>query len=407
MLATPGPASTTGRATVAGARTLFDGRCRRRPAWASARRRRRRPPVARPLAGRIDRLHLRLPAQQAGRGRAPAAAARGARGRGGAAGRRAQRARADRAARGGPARRADGPARGDRAGARAPRGGGRRHGDVGIAAADRGGAPRQPAGGRGGRVDRRRQAPAASPSRSCAPRPAIAAPPGTRLARVKDERGADRARRRDERPRRRRAAAQLAHDAAGLAAEQRALEENAERLDAQLADLRDKAARCATPPRPRRRSWIRSSPARRQAASAMAASIAGRLRDRVDAEREIADLTAQIGRVAADVRPPHATLLSGYQNIDRLTETIGDRDRPAGGHRAGARPLRSPQAARRRRPGDLHAGRHRRRRSGPCSGRSARGETLDDAPPPSRPAAAGRRRGVTAPSHVMPVIASR
>jgi hypothetical protein len=57
----------------------------------------------------------------------------------------------------------------------------------------------------------------------------------------------------------------------------------------------------------------------------MAASIAGRLRDRVDAEREISDLTAQLGRVAADVRPPHATLLSGYQNIDRLTETIGDR----------------------------------------------------------------------------------
>ena len=57
----------------------------------------------------------------------------------------------------------------------------------------------------------------------------------------------------------------------------------------------------------------------------MAASIAGRARDRVDAEREIADLTAQIGRVAADVRPPHATLLSGYQNIDRLSDTIGDR----------------------------------------------------------------------------------
>ena len=57
----------------------------------------------------------------------------------------------------------------------------------------------------------------------------------------------------------------------------------------------------------------------------MAASIAGRERDRADAEREIADLTAQIGRVAADVRPPHATLLSGYQNIDRLNETIAHR----------------------------------------------------------------------------------
>ena len=57
----------------------------------------------------------------------------------------------------------------------------------------------------------------------------------------------------------------------------------------------------------------------------MAASIAGRLRDRGDAEREIEELTAQLGRVASEVRPPHATLLSGYQNIDRLTETLADR----------------------------------------------------------------------------------
>src|SRR4029078_6367528 len=69
----------------------------------------------------------------------------------------------------------------------------------------------------------------------------------------------------------------------------------------------------------------RGGDSRRQAAPAMAASIAGRMRDRVDAEREISDLTAQLGRVAADVRPPHAALLSGYQNIDRLSETISDR----------------------------------------------------------------------------------
>jgi septal ring factor EnvC (AmiA/AmiB activator) len=57
----------------------------------------------------------------------------------------------------------------------------------------------------------------------------------------------------------------------------------------------------------------------------MAATIAGRQRDRADAERETAELTSQLGRVAADLRPPHATLLSGYQNIDRLNETIADR----------------------------------------------------------------------------------
>jgi hypothetical protein len=120
-------------------------------------------------------------------------------------------------------------------------------------------------------------------------------------------------------------AAQLAHDAAGLATEQRSLEEQVGRLDAQLADLRDKAAGLRDAATAAKSKLDQAVAARRQAASAMAASIAGRMRDRGDAEREIADLTAQLGRVAADVRPPHATLLSGYQNIDRLTETVGDR----------------------------------------------------------------------------------
>jgi hypothetical protein len=119
--------------------------------------------------------------------------------------------------------------------------------------------------------------------------------------------------------------AQLAHDDAGLATEQRALEAQVERLDEQLADLREKdgALRAAAAAAKSKLDQVVAG--RRQAASAMAASIAGRARDRVDAEREITDLTAQIGRVTADIRPPHATLLSGYQNIDRLTETIGDR----------------------------------------------------------------------------------
>ena len=65
--------------------------------------------------------------------------------------------------------------------------------------------------------------------------------------------------------------------------------------------------------------------AHRQATSAMAASIAGRQRDRAEAEREVADLTSQLGRVTAEVRPPHAALTSSYLNIDRLNETIADR----------------------------------------------------------------------------------
>lgn len=147
----------------------------------------------------------------------------------------------------------------------------------------------------------------------------------TRLARVKDERvrltrDAD-----GSGPIGNARAAQLAHEADGLASEQQALEENVERLDQQLADLRDNAAKLRTAAAAAKAKLEQAVADRRQAAASMAASIAGRQRDRAAAEREIADLTVQIGRVASEVRPPSATLLSGYQNIDRLTQTIADR----------------------------------------------------------------------------------
>ena len=145
----------------------------------------------------------------------------------------------------------------------------------------------------------------------------------TRLARVKDERA--RLEREALSTTGDARSVQMAHDAEGLESEQRALEENLARLDAQLADLRAKAATLRDAAAAAKSKLDHSVASRRQAASAMAASIAGRMRDRVDAEREISDLTAQLGRVAADVRPPHAALLSGYQNIDRLSETISDR----------------------------------------------------------------------------------
>jgi hypothetical protein len=119
--------------------------------------------------------------------------------------------------------------------------------------------------------------------------------------------------------------AQLAHDAAGLMAQQRPLEEQVARLDLQLTDLRSKAAALRDAAASSKAKLDEVVVARRQAASAMAASIAGRLRDRADAEREVAELTEQVGRVAAEVRPPHTALLASYQNIDRLRETIGDR----------------------------------------------------------------------------------
>jgi hypothetical protein len=146
-----------------------------------------------------------------------------------------------------------------------------------------------------------------------------------RLARVKDERARIDRETTESGPIGDARSAQLAHDAAGLTAEERALEAQAQRLDQQLAELRDRAATVRDAAAAAKAKLDQVVAERRQAATSMAASIAGRQRDRADAEREISDLTAQIGRVAADIRPPHATLLSGYQNIDRLNETIADR----------------------------------------------------------------------------------
>ena len=107
--------------------------------------------------------------------------------------------------------------------------------------------------------------------------------------------------------------------------EQRALEELTERLDRQLADLRDNSATLRTAAAAAKAKLEAATAARRDASSAMGASIAGRQRDRAAAEKEAVDLTAQLGRTAAEIRPPHGALLSSYQNIDRLTETIADR----------------------------------------------------------------------------------
>jgi len=120
-------------------------------------------------------------------------------------------------------------------------------------------------------------------------------------------------------------AAQLAHEAMGLAHEQRALDEQIERLDRQLADLRDSSAASRAAAAAAKAKLEQAVASRRDAASAMATSIAGRQRDRADAEREAADLTDQLGRATNELRPPHGVLLSAYQNIDRLNETIADR----------------------------------------------------------------------------------
>ncbi len=148
---------------------------------------------------------------------------------------------------------------------------------------------------------------------------------GARLARVEDElTRLGRERTADDRGGEARAA-QVAHEAVGLAAERLALAQQIERLDRQLADWRDNAVALRTAAAGDKAKLEAAVASRRGAAAAMAASIAGRQRDRALAEREIVELTGQLGRATAEIRPPHQALLSAYQNIDRLEATIANR----------------------------------------------------------------------------------
>jgi hypothetical protein len=146
-----------------------------------------------------------------------------------------------------------------------------------------------------------------------------------RLTRLKDERARIARERANHETGSEARAAQLAHEALGLSNEQRALEEQIERLDRQLADLRDSSAAARATAAAAKAKLEQAVASRREAASAMAASIAGHQRDRADAEREAAELTDQLGRAANELRPPQGVLLSAYQNIDRLDDTIADR----------------------------------------------------------------------------------
>ncbi len=119
----------------------------------------------------------------------------------------------------------------------------------------------------------------------------------------------------------------LKHESEGLLAEARALEEQTSRLDVQLADLRDRSAALRATAGAARSQLDEAIASRRQSAAAMAASVAGHVRDRATAEREGADLTEQLGRAALQARPAVSSLLSVFQRIERLQETIVDRNR--------------------------------------------------------------------------------
>jgi hypothetical protein len=119
--------------------------------------------------------------------------------------------------------------------------------------------------------------------------------------------------------------AHLKHEDEGLADEQRTLEEQTKRLDDQLTDLRAKSSALRAAAGAARSKLDQALVTRRQVAAAMAASVAGHVRDRADAEQEGAMLTEQLGRATLQARPAVSSLLSVYQRVDRLQETIVDR----------------------------------------------------------------------------------
>jgi hypothetical protein len=121
--------------------------------------------------------------------------------------------------------------------------------------------------------------------------------------------------------------AHLKHESDGLLAEARALEEQTARLDRHLADLRDKSSKLRASAGAARAKLDEAIATRRQSAAAMAASVASHVRERADAEREAAELTVQLGRATLQARPAVSSLLSVFQRIDRLQETIVDRTR--------------------------------------------------------------------------------
>jgi hypothetical protein len=144
----------------------------------------------------------------------------------------------------------------------------------------------------------------------------------TRDARTRLERDAEAA---ESAPDGKQKAAHLRHEAAGKRSEEAALEAQVARIDRQLVELRERSSSLRAAVQATRAKLEAAVATRRSAGSAMKASIAGSTRERADAEREVADLTEQLGRAAAQARPPVPGLSAFYQGIDRLEETLADR----------------------------------------------------------------------------------
>ena len=99
------------------------------------------------------------------------------------------------------------------------------------------------------------------------------------------------------------------------------------RLEQQYDTLRDRAAALRAASLAARTKVEQAQAGRRQASATLTASLTGHGRERDEAERRVQDLTAQIGRIAWQLRLPDATLMPRYDRIDRNHQTIADRDR--------------------------------------------------------------------------------
>jgi chromosome segregation ATPase len=122
-------------------------------------------------------------------------------------------------------------------------------------------------------------------------------------------------------------AAHLRHEAAGMRSDEEALEAQVARLDAQLVEMRERSSSLRAAAQAARTKLEAAVTMRRSAGSSMKASIAGHTRERADAEREVVELTEQLGRAGAQSRSPVAVLAPLYLSIDRLEETRSDRKR--------------------------------------------------------------------------------
>jgi chromosome segregation ATPase len=99
------------------------------------------------------------------------------------------------------------------------------------------------------------------------------------------------------------------------------------RLDAEYGTLRERAAALRASTLGARARLDQARAGRRQAAAAMAAGITGQTRDRAEAEGRIRSLTVEVGQTAFRLKPPAPALKAAFTRVERLEETVKERER--------------------------------------------------------------------------------